>query len=388
VSSPIPFAAACGGQSVVVDHGSPSPALDPSFEACPPIEVLATLEPGRLYNHNPFAVGPDGTVYVARPSGMSQGSNSILLLGSDIASIPPGGGPMTQVPGTSGRQPVVMQVVGETLYFQERAALYSIPTSGGTPSLISELTIPGVSLEYGSSLGTYSEFDSSNLLVQSCLPGPTPNSWVAIWSLPMDGSAVLQLLPSTEGGGDCNSPMATDLESVFFYFTSTRTTGIYQVPKTRGHATLVRQSNRSQGVFGVVSQTLYTTMFTDSNTEEFDRFALDPNASPQVIPMVDGSSAQAMAFATTDDRRSGYVALGISRGLQGPNWIAIAPLPTGNEHVKAIGCGPPIPSPSDAAARSGPNSIDSMALDPEYVYAIGSTGYPGPSGGAVFRIHR
>jgi hypothetical protein len=366
--------------------------------------VLTTLELGRLYNRNPFAVGPDGTVYVGRPSGISQEVPGTYL-DSDIASVPSGGGPMTQVPGTAGLQPDALNVVGGTLYFKEGPALYSIPTTGGTPSIVS--SIPGLPVDGGFvpsaggsgwGLGTHPVFDSTHLFLMWCSAGATPNAWPTIWSLPIDGGAGQQILPPTQELGlnvACESPVVADPDSVFYFFGGQAVddggpvsgVGLYQLSKVGGQPALVNRGNASTLPFGVVDQMLYMTTgagveMGDAYPGQLTRFVLEPNAPAQSIPMIGGWNAQAIAFAATDDGQSGYAALTVARSLSGPLWIAIAPLPTGDEHVKALACWNAYVG---GVPMTGPSSIDSMAIDSQYVYAMGATA---GNSGVVVRVHR
>jgi hypothetical protein len=212
---------------------------------------------------------------------------------------------------------------------------------------------------------------------------------VQLWRLPLDGSAPQAIFSSSDTSFSWMSqgPLAQDDSYVYFGSNGQGQSpaGFYAVPKSGGAATLARSDVYVAGSEALVR--INEAFYANDMRIGLARFSLDPRVPPQPIATPYDPTVVTWAGVTDNAASVGYVALGVN-GDANTNWIAIAPLPTDSEQLKAIGCSPVVyPTPGNPVA--GFFAVSALALDADYVYGILELS---PAGGdvqwQVFRVHR
>lgn len=340
----------CGGATSVPPH--PAITIDaPSCERA--LETIATIESATPNQVEVFglAVGADGTAYFSRWGG-PPGEAGIYAVARGAA--PRWISPLLDV--------ARLFVDGDTLVVGGLGStVYSVPTRGGDPTVLSQAPVPQG--EHERPLSHAWALDATWAYAFTTGYGPMPNK---LWRFPRAGGAPELLFESADKQyqASWNSSLMLDGDALDFVSydsdgaTVAATGGLMQIPKTGGTPFLLRPDVRPLGSpdWTVrVGDTFYGTGYRQALTA----FARDGSA-PRAIDGVDGWAAAVQR--TIGDAQSAYAAI-----LTGPPdalRTAFARLPSGDEHTAATAC---------TAGGSDDSAFEptDMALDASHVYALG-----------------
>jgi len=342
----------------------PGPAIDAATNGCPSLEVLAAFE-ADLVLVNGLAVGPDGTLYVS-----AYGTDFFIGGGEPfpaaLYSIPPGGGTPTEVPGTLAARVFLnvdrIWVDGDRLLVTHAGQLYDVPLSGdGGVQLVGG--VPRGTADGGDVLlpRRGALLDADALYVTATLdvfPGPRPTQ---VWRVPRDGGPAQVLATSSDGTVPSSiGQLASDGTNL--YFVVQQGGGLFSVPKTGGSFTLVRPDTSTNLNYADQLTLVGADFYDNFEPNGLERFGLDPSVARRPI----GGAGFAGSIAV-DDAGAAYVAI-TGNGGRDPAWVAVAPMPSGTETVRAIGCSSPFDRLGDAGATSP--VVETLAVDAQYVYGV------------------
>jgi len=356
----------------------PGPAIDAATNGCPSLEVLAAFE-ADLVLVKGLAVGPDGTLYVS-----AYGTDFFVGGGEPfhaVYSIPPGGGTPTEVPGTLAARLFLdvdrIWVEGDQLLVTEAGQLYDVPLSGdGGVQQVGG--VPRGTADGGDVLlpRRGALLDADALYVTATHRVISRPQATQVWRVPRDGGPAQVLATSSDGTVPWSiGQLASDGTNL--YFVVGQGGGLFSVPKTGGSFTLVRPDTSTNLNYDDQLTLVGADFYDNFAPNGLERFGLDPSVARGPI----GGAGFAGSIAV-DDAGAAYVAITGNSGRD-PAWVAVAPMPSGTETVRAIGCSAPFDRLGDAGAPSP--VVDTLAVDAQYVYGV----WPQTSSRVVvFRVAR
>jgi hypothetical protein len=366
--------AACGSTTSAGSPTPTGPAIVVDAPACEAgMTTLFTTQGGSFSGGiSAIAVGAGGFVYFS-------------TYGNGLFAVPPGGGSAQAI--TSGSLMGVganqLWVDGSTLLAQVDSQFYSLPTSGGSPQLLTQLpTAPGDL--YGPLPGD-AVMDSTDFYVFASNEEDGPSDGTtSLWRVPRTGGAPQILFTSSQYA--FNSPMT--LDDTNLYFEGGQSGQVYVLPKSGGTPSPVQGALAAFGPLAPEQGQLFL-----APEGELERYPLDgsqPDTPIGGVPGIAGVSGAgsldgAMGYATSlvSDDQGAYVALSsgsvvASNGDCTPPGcsvrMAVAPLPLQNEQVTAHACSPAWTLGLSGNEVTGSYSVAQMALDSSYVYLLADVG--------------
>jgi hypothetical protein len=347
--APITCFAACGG------GGAPSgPRIDVDASSCEArLETLLTLKEASAgsLDIRAIAVGDDGTVYFNRLA--------VPRETAGVYAIRQGKGDPIQIAPASDDLDLAdrMWVDGSTLLFATVGRLFTLPTSGGTPSLVSQIP-----LQQPASDGLL--VDAYGLDATSLYVGATYNAFTSprfeLYRLPRAGGDAVLVASSADPAFNFAwaASIQLDVTNVYLAATAGKIDGpLMRVPKTGG-AFAVSLPEVEVGL----SQSLVlsgTDFYSADLAGGITRYPADPSAAPVAIGGLDVHYAGASGLI--GDASGVYAGLIID-----PSHVraALAAVPAGDERTTLLGCTPP------AAAGDNGYGVLAMAMDATHLYAL------------------
>jgi hypothetical protein len=309
---------------------SPSPKIIIDDATCE-----AGLKPVVTIDSNTFGNG-----YTPSVSGLAAGDDGTVYV--EIDAISPPGAIYAIAPGTNVLTPISSPIAdfdagrrdrlwvdGKTLVIASLGKLFTMPTSGGTPTLVAQIP-PTTGSSPQPLVGLSYALDADSLYV-GVVYDPYSSAFSAqIVRLPRAGGSPTVVFSSNDQASYWSlyqANLQTDDSNVYFVSASGDLT---RVPKDGSTPTVIRGGvGAPPSVLLRVGADFYDQPWLSTIT----RYPSDGRLAPQPIGGIDDMDTATAAVA---DNQAAYVALASSQGAS--SRVIVAPLPSDDEEVTAMGC--------------------------------------------------